>query len=143
MAQRSADGTKTQNRTEAVGEYSIGKEESIGSIQENGLFEAYDSLPEVVNLNILNAYAAVETLTLEQPFTIITFNPRAVNSQRGVPRIFEDYEIGDVVYTTIKKGPRFQVGLETPQPVRVYGANIEIEDNGVEKVTGIQTVYSQ
>lgn len=146
MANRKKAGTKTQNRTEAVGEYSIGKAESISSIQENGLFEVQDSLPEVVNLSILNAYAAVETDTLEQPFTMITFSPKAVGPTdmltSAVPKPFEDYEIGDVVYCVIKKGS-FVVGLEkVPQAVRVYGFNLSIEDSGVENITGLQTNYS-
>jgi|ERR1700722_1539601 len=143
LANRSSKGTKTQNRTEAVGQYSIGKEESLQSIEENGLFEAQDSLPEETHVQILNAYAAVETLTLERPFKIITFNPRAVNNSQShaVPRPFEDYEIGDIVYAVIKKGPRFVVGIPTPQAVRIFGFNINISDDGVEKITGIQTTY--
>lgn len=145
LVSRSSDGTKTQNRTEAIGEYSIGKSESTQSINENGLFEDTVSAPEVVNLNILNAYAAVETIYLEQPFKIITFNPRAVTDLKShaVPRPFEDYEIGDIVYAVVQKGPRFQIGLKNPQPVRVYGFNLELSDNNVENVTRIQTVYSQ
>jgi hypothetical protein len=143
LANRSSKGTKTQNRTEAIGQYSVGKEESIQSIEENGLFEAQDSLPEVVNQNILNAYAAIETLTLEQPFKVLTFNPRAVNNSQSyaVPRPFEDYEIGDIVYAVVNKGPRFKVGFPTPQAVRIFGFNINDEDSGTEKITGIQTTY--
>lgn len=140
---RTATGTKTQNRTEAVGEYSVGKSESIQSIQENGLFEGIVSAPEVINLNILNALATVETLTLEKPFTVITFTPRSVNKEGGVPRPYEQYEIGDIVYAVVKRGPRLQIGLKTPQPVRVFGFTLAIEDSGVEKISNIQTTYSQ
>lgn len=145
-ANRKMMGTKTQNRTEAVGIYSIGKAESISSIQENGLFELSDSLPEVVNTNILNAYANVETDTLEQPFTIITFNPKSVSASdipvSAVPRSFEDYEIGDIVYATVNKG-RFKLGTEKiPQATRVFGMTVAVEDSGTESITGIQTNYS-
>ena len=53
-----------------------------------------------------------------------------------------DYEIGDIVYCIIKKGS-FMVGLEkVPQSVRVFGFNLNISDNGIEEVTGLQTNYS-
>ena len=142
---RKSQGTKTQNRTEAVGEYSIGKSESVQSIQENGLFEVVDSLPEVVNLNILNAYAAIETFTLEKPFKVITFAPRAVNNSESysVPRPYEDYEIGDIVYCKIEKGPRFIIGVEGLQAVRIFGFTINISEVGTEHIENLQTIYSQ
>lgn len=139
-------GTKTQNRTEAIGVYSVGKAESVSSVQENGLFEGSDSLPEVVNTNILNAYANVETDTLEKPFTMVTFNPKSIAASdipvSAVPKPFEDYEIGDIVYTTVNKG-RFKLGAEkVPQSTRVFGMTVNIEDSGAEVVNGIQTNYS-
>lgn len=144
LVNRSSDGLRTQNRTEAVGPYGVGKAESITSISENGLFEKNETLTDVVNIDVLRAYANIQTSTLEQPFKILTFNPRAVNNSESysVPRPFEDYEIGDIVYTTIKKGPRFVVGIPNPQPVRIFGLAVNIEDSGVEKITNIQTVYS-
>lgn len=140
---RKAEGTKTQNRTEAIGQYSIGKSESVSSKLENGLFEGTVSAPEVVNLNILIAYATVETLTLEKPFTVVTFNPRSVNKadSRSVPQFGEEYEIGDIVYAVVEKGPRLRIGLSSPQAVRIYGLTLECDENGVEKITSIQTVY--
>lgn len=142
---RNSDGTKTQNRTEVVGQYGVGKAESVQSVSENGLFETVDSLPEVTNSNILIAYANIETDTLEKPFKIINFNPRSVNDGKShaVPRPFEDYEIGDVVYSTIEKGPRLRVGLQSPQPVRIYGLTVSISDDGVETISNVQTTYSQ
>lgn len=145
LANRKSEGTKTQNRTEAIGQYGVGKSEGVQSREENGLFEGTVNAPEVTNTNILIALATVETLTLEQPFKIVTFNPRVVNNSESfsVPRPYIDYEIGDIVYTVINKGPRFKIGLKNPQPVRIYGFTIAPEDSGVERVTGIQTVYSQ
>jgi hypothetical protein len=145
LANRTSRGTKTQNRTEAQGQFGVGKAESLSSIAENGLFEKSESLTDVVNIDILIAYANIQTLTLEQPFKILTFNPRSVSNSESysVPRPFEDYEIGDIVYATIKKGPRFVVGYPNPQPVRIYGMTVDISDDGVEHITGIQTVYTQ
>lgn len=142
---RSSDGGRTQNRTETQGQFGVGKAESVSSIQENGLFEKSESLTDVVNIDILIAYANIQVATLELPFKIVTFNPRSVNNSESfsVPRPFEDYEIGDIVYATIKKGPRFVVGYPNPQSVRIFGMSIDIEDTGVEKISNIQTVYSQ
>ena len=139
---RKSEGTRTQNRTEAVGQFAIGKSESPGSINENGLFEAAVTAPEVVNINILNALAEVETLTLEKPFKIVTFYPKSINKEKGVGRPFEDYEIGDVVYCFVRRG-RLKIGLEKSlQPIRVYGFTLEISETGVESIQSIQTVYN-
>lgn len=142
---RNSDGTKTQNRTEVTGLYGEAKYERTYSIEKNGLFEVADSLPEETIVGYLAAYAAIETNTLEEPFKIINFNPRSVNDGKShsVPRPFEDYEIGDIVYCTIEKGPRFRVGLQSPQPVRIYGLTVSISDDGVETISNIQTTYSQ
>jgi hypothetical protein len=139
-------GTKTQNRTEAVGQLGVGKAESIQSINENGLFEKSENLSDVVNENILTAFAEIQTLTLEKPFTIITFQPKSVGPGdvpiSEVPRPFEDYELGDIVYSVIEKGNRFRVGMENPQPIRIYGFSLEITDEGQEKISNLQTTYT-
>lgn len=146
-AERSAEGLKTRNRFEVIGQYGVEKEQSLASIQKNGLFEEDISLPDVVSPQILRAYAAIQVRTLEQPFTIVSFEPKAVNREdtiiSSVPRPFEDYELGDFVYCVIDRGPRFKVGTwDSPKPVRIYGMNINIEDNGTEKINSIQTTYS-
>lgn len=145
-AVRTSRGTKTQNRTEVIGTYGVGKDEEITSIQENGLFENSVSLSDVVNENILIAYAVSETLTLAYPFKVITFQPKSLseidNKTPTVPRPFEDYEIGDIGYTIIKKGKRFQVGLQNPQPVRLFSFNIGVDDNARETISNIQTTYT-
>lgn len=145
-AERSSDGTKTQNRTEAVGQYGVGKSEDIESKNKYGLFEASENLSDVVNIDILIAYAQAQDEYLKEPFKIISFVPKSINAEdlvtAKVPRPFEDYEIGDIVYTTIEKGNRFKVGIENPQPVRIYAMSIEIDDSGREIVSGLQTTYS-
>ena len=141
---RSSAGTKMQNRTEAVGVYAVGKAESVESINKyKMLFEGEVSAPEQVVLPYLVAYASAETVTLENPFRILTFTPRSVTNSKSfsVPKPFEDYEIGDVVYCKIKKGKRLVVGIPNLQPVRIYTMIINIEETGTEKITGIQTTY--
>jgi hypothetical protein len=146
-ASRSKEGTKTINRVEAIGQnFNVGKSESLSSIIENGLFETDMSLSDVSQESILIAYATVEVATLEKPFTIISFIPKSVGPEdtviSGVPRPFEDYNLGDIVYCTIERGPKFIVGKPNPQPIRVYGIELEIDDNGREIVKSIQTTYA-
>lgn len=145
-AERTGEGEKTQNRTYAVGQYGVGKSEEVESKSKYGLFEASENLSDVVNIDILIAYAQAQNEYLKKPFQIVSFTPKSINEAdlktTKVPRPFEDYEIGDIVYTTIEKGNRFKIGVENPQPVRVYAMDIEIDDNGRELVTGLQTTYS-
>lgn len=142
---RSRDATRLQNRVEAIGQYSVGRSDDLASQAQYDLHEAQDSLSEVVDPNILTAYAVAETTVLSQPWTIITFTPRGLKvsdaTTPGVPRPFDDYDLGDIVYAYVNRG-RIQVGTAgSPQPVRVFGYTINISDDGVEKVSGIQTSY--
>lgn len=143
-ASRSRDGTKTQNRFEIIGQYGVGRGDDVGSQATNGLLEGTQSLSEVVDPNILIAYAQAQILVMSQPWTIITFTPRAVTAEDsnapGVPRPFDDYDLGDIVYAQINRGS-MQVGIPNPQPVRVFGFTINIDDDGIEKVSQIQTSY--
>jgi hypothetical protein len=55
--------------------------------------------------------------------------------------IFEDYNIGDKIYITANK----QLGKEAVQLThepRIFGATIDIGDDGVERVSSLQTQYS-
>lgn len=146
-AKRTQDGTRTSNRVEATGQYGIGRADDLTSQQQNGLLESNVSLSDVVDPNILIAYANAEVTVKKNPWTVISFNPRGLIAsdlvKPGVPRLFDDYWLGDVVYAIINRGPRFQVGTtSTPQPVRVFGATIAIGDDGTEKVSSIQSTYS-
>lgn len=143
---RSRDGTQTANRIEAIGQYGVGRADDITSQQQNGLFEAQDSLSEVVDPNILIAYANAEVVVRKDPWTIVTFTPRAVqfadNSIPGVPRPFVDFNLGDLVYCKVNRGPRMQIGTSgAPQQVRVYGFTINWDDNGIERLSQLQTTY--
>lgn len=143
---RTGDGTQTQNRMEAVGQYAVGRADDVASQSLNGLLEDNAQLSEVVDPNILVAYAQAEVAVKAFPWTIITFVPRAimtddVTKSPGVPRPFDDYDLGDIVYCTINRGPRLQVGVVNPQPVRLFGWTMDISDDGVEKVTSIQTTF--
>jgi hypothetical protein len=142
---RSRDGTRLQNRVEAVGQYGVGRADDLTSQGLYGILETQDSLSEVTDINILIAYAQAEVAVLAYPWTIITFTPRGIlpsdYATPGMPRPFDDYNLGDIVYAYINWG-RTQVGTTgSPQAVRVFGFTVNIDDNGVEKVSQVQTTY--
>jgi hypothetical protein len=141
---RTADGTQTQNRLEVIGQYGVGRADDIGSQSVNGLLEVNTSLSEVVDPNILIAYAQAEVTIKSRPWTVITFTPRPVVSADdktpGVPRPFQDYDLGDIVYVQARRG-RLQVGYPNPQPVRVFGWSMDIDDDGIERVSNVMTTY--
>jgi hypothetical protein len=144
-AKRTQDGTATTNRVEALGQYAVGRADDPPSQALNGLLEDQASLSEVVDPSILIAYAQVEIVVKSSPWTIISLTPRGLApvdaKTPGVPRPFVDYNVGDVVYCTIRRGPRMQVGVGMPQPTRVFGMTVNISDDGVERVSNIQTTY--
>lgn len=145
-AQMSDDGTQVENRVEAIGQYGVGRAEDIGSQSTyEGLFEYEVSLSEVVDPNILVAYAQAEVAVKKDPWQIITFTPRGTTIADeedipGVPRPYEDFTIGDIVYVQINRGS-FRVGVTTPQPVRMFGFTLTIDDDGIERLSSIQTTY--
>jgi hypothetical protein len=145
-AARTNDGTIAQNRIEAVGSYGVGRADDLISQNENNLLEYQDSLSEVTDPNILTAYAQAEVAARSQPWQIVTFGPRGVGpgdeSVSGVPRPFQDYVVGDVVYCAVDRG-RMRIGLDdAPQATRVFGFTVSVSDDGVETVTGLTTNYS-
>lgn len=144
-AQEDSDGTETANRIEAVGQYGVGRADDPSSQSVNGLLEDTDSLSDVVDINILIAYANIEVAVRSYPWTTITYTPRAVAPSdaglSGVPRPFDDFNIGDLVGSRVDYGA-FQVGSNaTPQSTRIFGFTVNIDDGGVEKLSSISTTY--
>jgi hypothetical protein len=148
VANRTGDGTKTANRINVQGQYGYAVSNQLPSQLTEGLFEDVASLSNVVDPNILAAYANAEALVRQYPWTIITMTPRGLGPDDdefpGVPRPFEDYFLGDITYGVIDYGPRFQVGTgpSGPQPLRVFGLTLNVDDGGLEKVSAIQTTYA-
>lgn len=141
---RSGDGTQTENRVNVMGQYDVGRADDVESQEKNGLFEGVDELSEVVDPNILAAYANAEVAVRAWPWTILTFTPRAVTREDrdapGVPRPWDDFDEGDIVYCVVDRG-RTQVGIPSPQQTRLFGWTTQWDDNGIEKLTQAQTTY--
>ena len=108
---------------------------------EYGLFEEQAALSEVVDVNILLAYAGAEVLYREEPIQTFDFTPKAITAgnPNDIPEMFTDYVLGDTVRLTAKKG-RMDF---TAQPVRIFGASINIDNEGNETITQIRTQAGQ
>jgi hypothetical protein len=149
-ASRSHDGTKTSNRVISAGQYGYGRADNLAAQVQEGLFEEIVTLSNVTDPNILAAFANAEVAVTAYPWTIITMTPRGLGpadvDAPGVPRPFDDYFLGDLVRGVIDYGPRFQVGTPAagasgPQPLRVFGFTLDVDDGGLEKISSIQTTY--
>lgn len=143
-ASRTRDGLQTQNRLEVLGQYGVGRADDIGSQAQNGLLESSQSLSEVVDTNILIAYGQAQVVIKRNPWKVITFTPRPViasdSTTPAVPRPYQDFGLGDIVYVQLNRGS-MREGLPNPQPVRAFGWTLSISDNGVERLSQMQTTY--
>jgi hypothetical protein len=120
------------------------------SISTYGLWESSASLSNIVSSVITAAYATEEVLFLDQPQVIYTMAPvqyhEAAESGASVPQPFQDYDIGDFVYLASNYG-RMQVpaagwGGSGYYPVRLYSMQVNIDSEGNERVSDMQTVYT-
>jgi hypothetical protein len=138
---RNIDGSKTMNRMLAQGKFGSALAEDtvptggLTPIQRYGMFEEWANLSEVVNDNILLAYAGAEVILRSHPLTTYSLVPFPVVEGGFVPRLFDDYDIGDTVYFSVKYG-RLQL---TKQAVRVFGASISIDEESNERIQSLQT----
>jgi len=134
----SVDSSILANRMSIKGKYHTGVAYDADSIASYGLHEDSVSLSDVVDADILTAYAGAETAYRLQPFKTYSFTPFPYDGSARIPRIFDEYGIGDIVYLTAKYK---SVSVER-QPVRVFDVSIDIDEYGNEKLGEIQTIAS-
>lgn len=142
---RTTDPSQIANMFVSLGQYGAGLVPVPASILQNGLFEVQQSLSDVVSQTILDAYAAAEAFIRAYPMQIYSFSPMAVHSSEAgnVPQPFDDYDVGDMVYLGANYG-RLQLpqgGGTSGQVVRIYGFEVDIDDEGNETVSNVQTTY--
>jgi hypothetical protein len=136
--QRASDTSRMCNRMTAYSAVGVAVAEDADSIATYGLFEEAVSLTDVNDIAILQAYANGEVAVRSTPLRFHTFDPRQHSSATNDPRIYEDYEIGDICMIDVSRGRL----VARNQAIRVFGATIVFDDNGQETVTAIQTVAS-
>lgn len=132
---RQFDPSVMANRVTALGKYGGGFAEDIESQQKYQLFEEMTQLNDVVDPNVLLGFAGGEVLLRKQPRVLYSFTPFPYSGSKRVPEPFEDYDIGDIVSFTAVRPPRVDI---RGQAVRIYGMNIDVTDEGNEKVSALQ-----
>jgi hypothetical protein len=145
---RQLDGQIVSNDTIVTGKNGAGRAVELASITTAGTafwagvsgglgYRIQDviSLSDVPDLEILQAFAGVETTLRSFPRQTYNFVPRPYSTGQKTLRPFVDYGLGDIVYVSADRG-RVNV---TNQAVRIFGFDIAIDENGVERVTNIST----
>jgi hypothetical protein len=128
-------GETVANKIFAMGNSTVGSAQDSTSITRYGLLEAQESLSEVNSTTIIAAFANAEVVIRKDPRQIIDMVPFPWTPTNSVPRLFEDYDIGDVVYVDVDYGT-LQLAR---QAVRVFGVTINIDENGNERISSVET----
>jgi len=143
---RTIDSSVTMNKIFVTGRASTYESPDGPTISQYGLFEEQASLQDVVDPDVIEAYAAGEIVYRGQPRVIYSITPFPATSHKGrVPRPFLDYDIGDKTYLTAKYqgDPEVQPLIQIQnQAVRVFGMNVSIDDTGNEKLDALQLTAS-
>jgi hypothetical protein len=136
-ASRRSDSARIVNRIFVYGSGGTTAQvsEDHESIARYGLFEESISLSDVTDNTILAAFGQAELAVRAWPQRFISFEPRRYLLSPRDPLLFQDFNIGDTVYATIKKN-RFDVSR---QAVRVFGATLNWDDAGNVHLTSVQT----
>ena len=131
---RQLDASTMVNRMAAMGKFGGGLAEDLDSQAEFQLFEEEASLSEVVNPDVLLAYAGGEVLLRKTPRVMYRLAPFPWVEGR-TPEPFIDYQLGDKVEFSAKHLPRISIDK---QAVRVFGLSISISEEGNPRIAEIQ-----
>lgn len=127
------DGSTLANDVIARGQYGTGEQVDAASQAEYGVFMQVDSLSDVTDTTILEAYAGAEVVYLSQPRTTYTLSPKPSSNLR-VPRLFRDFDVGDTTFLTAR---RYFIRIEN-LATRIFGVTLAISDVGTETITNLQ-----
>ena len=129
------DGSRMVNSIVAIGSTTASPPaEDEGKQSIYGKFMETVSAPNTTEQIILEAFANEEVALRADPLITYDIAPMPSGAD-NVPQPFDDYNIGDVIFFSAKKG-RIQIDS---QAVRIFGMSVSIDDNGVETVSSIQT----
>lgn len=125
--ERTIDGSLLATEVLAIGKSGSAIAYNSSKKDEYGLFTEQVTASELIDINMLQAYAQSELVFKENPRTTYTITPFANTS----PSFLTDYDIGDIIYFAARAGR-----LNIPkQAIRVFGGTINIDINGNEKLT--------
>jgi hypothetical protein len=129
---RTIDGSRIANRITVAGGAgtTTGFAESQDAMDDTGIMlEEWITLSDVTQTAILSEYANGEVAYKKYGVTTFAIKPMAVGN---VPRLFDDFDLGDRVYFSVNRG-RFQVDM---QAVRVFTATVDISDETGDEIWG-------
>lgn len=128
------DPSRMTNKFTALGQSQAITADENTSQDEYGIFAETGSASNVSEQAILGAYANAEVALRNTPIVTYDFQPLPTGAD-SVPEPFTDYNVGDTVYLSAKKG---RINIDN-QAVRIFGMTINIDDNNLETVTAIKT----
>lgn len=135
----SRDGSNLATRVNARSPNKSAMSQDITQVNALGLWE--DSLSvsdQSVKNDVLLAYAGAETAFRASPTRRFSPTPTAYNGTYLTPAVFADYEIGDIVYMVADRGA-MQIGVTARQPIRIFGLTANIDGEGNERISELQT----
>jgi hypothetical protein len=127
---RTLDASTMCNRDTALGDFGGGLAEDLVSQSNYQLFEELTTLSGVVDPNVLLAYAGGEVLLRSTPRVVYAVQPFPWKKGQ-IPQPFVDFDSGDIVQFSAIKPPRIAINQ---QKVRVFGMQVNITDEGNEKL---------
>lgn len=132
---RTQDSSVVVNRLNVKGKYATGFAQDTGSQTTYGVFEDLVSLPDVIDAStsVLPYYANAEIAFRKNPK--ITYDIQA--KANVAPKLFVDFNIGDRA-TLRASGVAATNGSQTVQQIRVFGVQLTIDQEGNERLSGIQ-----
>ena len=104
--------------------------------QQYGLMEEVANLSDVADAGVLAVYGAGEIYVRYRPRVIYSMTPFPYTEDGSVPEPFVDYTVGDQVFLTAKLDPRIEI---ENQGVRVFGMSVQIDEEGNERLSALQT----
>lgn len=124
------DPTQTQNNV-----YISSLGAPIGPIYDPDSQELYGNFSQYITLtgaqqDILVPYAVAQQVVLGIPLVTYTIIPHP----RKSPSLFDDFQIGDQIQFTAKK----DCVVVNRQGVRIFGANVGLDQNGNETISSLQ-----
>ncbi len=127
------DGSTIVNDIRPRGQFASGLATDGVSQDDYGVFMEAPSLSDVVDTNILIAYANAEIVYRSQPRITYTMTPKP-SSDAKVPKLFRDFDLGDTTYLVARRDYVDTKGVGA----RVFGATLSISDAGVESLASLQ-----
>lgn len=142
--QETRDASNLATRFNARAAGAVAMAQDLVQIGDIGLWEDSVAISDVgVTGNILLGYAGAEVAYRSMPTRRFNPEPKAYDGTSRVPRIIDDFKVGDIIYSVIDYGAmQIGVDIDNPQPIRLFACTLSISDQGDEKITDIETVAS-